>query len=42
MKTTSRAVALTAVSLFLSVAVIDCSRRASAEPLEVTYYYLPG
>jgi hypothetical protein len=42
MKKTSRALALTAVSLFLGVAAIDCSRRSSAGPLEVSYYYLPG
>jgi hypothetical protein len=42
MKKTSRAAALTAVSLLLALSAVDCSRRASAEPLEVTYYYLPG
>ena len=42
MKKSSGAVALTAVSLLLALAAIDCSRKASAEPLEVTYYYLPG
>jgi hypothetical protein len=42
MKKTSRALALTAVSLFLAFAAIDCARKASAEPLQVTYYYLPG
>ena len=42
MKTTSRALARTAVSLLLVVAAVDCSRRRDSEPLEVTYYYLPG
>ena len=42
MKKSSGAVALTAVSLFLAVTAVDCSRKASAEPLQVTYYYLPG
>lgn len=43
MKKPSRAAALTAVSLFLALAAaVDCSRRASAATLEVTYYYLPG
>ena len=42
MKKPSRAAALAAVSLFLAVTAVDCSRKASAEPLEVTYYYLPG
>jgi hypothetical protein len=42
MKRTSRSLALTAVSLFLGVVAIDCSRGSSARPLEVTYYYLPG
>jgi hypothetical protein len=42
MKIPSRAFARTAVSLFLAVAAVACSRRGSSEPLEVTYYYLPG
>ena len=42
MKRTSRGLALTAVSLFLAVAALDCARPSSSEPLEVTYYYLPG
>jgi hypothetical protein len=42
MKRTSRGFALTAVSLLLAVAALHCARRASSEPLEVTYYYLPG
>jgi len=42
MKTKSRALARTAVSLFLAVAAVHCSRRPEPEPLKVTYYYLPG
>lgn len=42
MKKTSRAIALTAASLLLALAALDCARKASAEPLQVTYYYLPG
>lgn len=42
MKTSSRALMRTAVSLFLAVAALACSRRPGSEPLEVTYYYLPG
>ena len=42
MKTKSRGLARTAVSLILAVAAVDCSRRPDTEPLEVTYYYLPG
>ncbi len=42
MKRTSRGLALTAASLFLAAAALDCARPPSAEPLEVTYYYLPG
>jgi hypothetical protein len=42
MKTKSRGLARTAVSLFLAFAAVDCGRRPDKEPLEVTYYYLPG
>jgi len=42
MKRTSRQFALTAVSLLLAVAALDCALPASSEPLDVTYYYLPG
>ena len=42
MKTKSRGLARTAVSLFLAFAAVDCVRRPDTEPLEVTYYYLPG
>lgn len=42
MKRTSRGIALTAVALVLAVAAADCARKPSAEPLQVTYYYLPG
>lgn len=42
MKKTSRRLAVTAVSLLLAVAALDCARKASSEPLQVTYYYLPG
>lgn len=42
MKITTRGLALTVASLFLVVTALDCARPASSEPLEVTYYYLPG
>jgi hypothetical protein len=42
MKTKSRGLARTAVSLFLVFGAVDCGRRPDTEPLEVTYYYLPG
>lgn len=42
MKRTSRAAALAAVSLLLALAAVDCARKATGEPLQVTYYYLPG
>lgn len=42
MKKASRAIALTAVSLFLALTALDCARKARSEPLQVTYYYLPG
>ncbi len=42
MKRTSRGFVLTVVSLLLAIAALDCARQASSEPLEVTYYYLPG
>lgn len=42
MKRSSRGFALTAVSLLLAVAALDCARQKSSEPFEVTYYYLPG
>lgn len=42
MKSMPRALALTAVALVLAVAATGCARPAASEPLEVTYYYLPG
>ncbi len=42
MKTSSRGLALTVASLFLAIAALDCARPPTSEPLEVTYYYLPG
>lgn len=42
MKSMPRALALTAVALVLAVAAAGCARQASSEPLDVTYYYLPG
>jgi hypothetical protein len=42
MRKTSRRFAVTAVSLLLAVAALDCARKPSSEPLQVTYYYLPG
>lgn len=36
------ATAAVAVVLAVGFAAGGCARRASAEPLQVTYYYLPG
>ena len=41
MRRTSRTVFLAAAAL-VAFAAIECSRSATAEPLRVTYYYLPG
>jgi hypothetical protein len=37
-----RAAVLAAAVLAVTFAALECSRPASAEPLRVTYYYLPG
>ena len=42
MKRPSRSIVFAAASLALAIAAVECSKKAAAEPLRVTYYYLPG
>lgn len=42
MRRPSRTVLLAAAVLAVAFAALECSRPATAEPLRVTYYYLPG
>jgi hypothetical protein len=42
MKRPSRRVVFAAAALTLAIAAVECSKKADAEPLRVTYYYLPG
>jgi hypothetical protein len=42
MKRPSRSIVFAAAALALAIAAVDCTKKAAAEPLRVTYYYLPG
>jgi hypothetical protein len=42
MKRPSRSAVFAAAALALAIAAVECSKKADAEPLRVTYYYLPG
>lgn len=42
MRRPSRTAFLAAAALAVAFAAIECARPATAEPLRVTYYYLPG
>ncbi len=42
MTSRTRGFALAAASLLLILTAAGCSKSARSEPLDVTYYYLPG
>ncbi|HEX9687728.1 MAG TPA: hypothetical protein VGB47_01500 [Thermoanaerobaculia bacterium] len=42
MESPNRAVVLAALALAVAFVAAGCSQPASSEPLQVTYYYLPG
>jgi hypothetical protein len=42
MKSPGRAVVLAVLALAVTFVSARCSRPPSSEPLQVTYYYLPG